>query len=223
MDIGDIICREMNQIRYDVIQIMRENVIALEKYVDSVAEQQVENITNQLNEYANECIADASEEITLSIKEKVASSMDNFSNTYLKDIEKPDLGSTGTTKVSSAAKVASLIKFGYKDYLMLMLFINVCADDQIVLKRTADLIQLNMQNAKGGKGQEGQLLFVHNRESGFTMAEAKTYVTVQGCVKVDMLFLNMDFFNRLLAEEGTDIKEQVNAVATIPYNGIGGY
>lgn len=106
---------------------------------------------------------------------------------------------------------------------MLMLFINVCADDQIVLKRTADLIQLNMQNAKGGKGQEGQLLFVHNRESGFTMAEAKTYVTVQGCVKVDMLFLNMDFFNRLLAEEGTDIKEQVNAVATIPYNGIGGY
>lgn len=223
VDIGDIICREMNQIRYDVIQIMQENVIALEKYVDSVAEQQVENITNQLNEYANECIADASEEITLSIKEKVASSMDNFSNTYLKDIEKPDLGSTGTTKVSSAAKVASLIKFGYKDYLMLMLFINVCADDQIVLKRTADLIQLNMQNAKGGKGQEGQLLFVHNRESGFTMAEAKTYVTVQGCVKVDMLFLNMDFFNRLLAEEGTDIKEQVNAVATIPYNGIGGY
>ncbi len=223
VDIGDIVCREMNQIRYDVIQMMQEEVNILEEYVNSIAEKQVEDITDQLNEYANECIAEASEELTTSIKDKVASSMDNFSNKYLKDVDKPDMGSVSTTKVSNAAKVASLIKFGYKDYLMLMLFINVCANDQIILKRTADLIQLNMQNANGEGGKEGQLLFVHNRKSDFTMAEAKTYVTVEGCVKVDMLFLNMDFFNRLLIEEGTDIKSQVDAVATIPYNGVAGY
>ena len=48
-------------------------------------------------------------------------------------------------------------------------------------------------------------------------------VTVQGNVRVDMLFLDLDFFNRLLAEEGTDIHKQVGATATIKYSGIEEY
>lgn len=49
----------------------------------------------------------------------------------------------------------------------------------------------------------------------FTMAEARTYVIVQGSVRVDILFLDLDFFNRLLVEAGTDIEEQISSMATI--------
>ena len=112
---------------------------------------------------------------------------------------------------------------GLVSVMMLMMFIKVCANDEAVLGRTADIIQLNIQNATGKPDQDGQTLFIHKKGSEFTMAEAKTYVMVQGSVKLDMLFLDMDFFNRLLVEEGTDIGEEVRAVSTIPYNGLAGY
>lgn len=223
VDIEAIISREMNQIKYDVIQILQKKVNKLEESVNQVAKEQIADITEQLKGYASECIEGAGEELTSAIKDKVVASMDNFSDKYLKDIDKPNLGAASSTKVSSAAKVASLVQFGYKDYLMLMLFIHVCADDKVILARTADLIQLNMQNAKGEKDQEGQLVFVHNRKNEFTMAEAKTYVAVQGNVKVEMLFLNMDFFNRLFVEDGVDVGEQVNAASSIQYNSVSGY
>lgn len=223
VDIQTIISGEMNQLKYDVIQILQKKINKLEESVNDVAQKQIADINEQLKGYAGECIEGASEELTAAIKDKVVTSMDNFSDKYLKDVDKPNLGASNPTKVSGAAKVASLVKFGYKDYLMLMLFIHVCADDSVILTRTADLIQLNMQNAKGETDQDGQLVFVHNRKNEFTMAEAKTYVAMQGDIRVEMLFLDMDFFNRLFVEDGVDVGEQVNAASTIQYNSVSGY
>lgn len=229
LDIGSIICDYMGQIRYDIIKIMQKSINNLASSVQDAADNSIENVKNELQEHLNEAVSKQSKELEEKLvseaKDKIVASLDNFSNKYLSDVEKPDInvGAGGTANVSKGSKLAAMVKFGYKDYLMLMMFIMVCANDEAVLGRTADIIQLNIQNATGESDQGGQVLFVHKQGSDFRMAEAKTYVAVQGSVKLDMLFLDMDFFNRLLAEEGTDIEEEVSAVSTIHYMGVAGY
>lgn len=147
---------------------------------------------------ANSNIEEVKSELQVHLNEAISQKARNYR-----------IGAGDAANVSTGSKLAAMVKFGYKDYLMLMMFIKVCVDDEAVLGRTADIIQLNIQNATGESDQAGQTLFVHKQGSDFRMAEAKTYVTVQGSVKLDMLFLDMDFFNRLLVEEGTDIEEQV--------------
>ena len=71
--------------------------------------------------------------------------------------------------------MASMIKFGYKDYLMLFVFISVCANDEAVLGRMGDVIQMNIQNVTR------------------------------------------------IADEGTDVKEQLKAASTIEYKSVAGY
>ena len=85
------------------------------------------------------------------------------------------------------------------------------------------MIQLNIQNATGTPDKEGQVVFQHQKGKEFTLGEAKTYVSVQGSVKLDMLFLDMDFFNSLLKEDGADMEQQLDAVSTIQYKGVAGY
>lgn len=51
----------------------------------------------------------------------------------------------------------------------------------------------------------------------------KRYVTVEGNVTVDMLFLDLDFFNRLFVEEGEDIQADLDAGTTLKYKGLAGY
>ena len=233
LDIGGKICGAMTQIKYDVIMVMQEKIGGLEKSIDEMATNCIADTAEELKKYAAECVTEAGEELeetlVTAVKDKVVTSLDNFSNTYLKDAELPDMeiGNGGTAAgTSSGSDIASMIKFGYKDYLMLFVFIQVCVNDDATLCRTADLIQLNMQHAIGPSEQSkqlGQVLFAHKRGADFTMAEAKTYVMVQGSVQLDMLFLDMDFFRSLLVEEGTDIEEQISSAATIPYKGLAGY
>lgn len=227
LDVGSVICSAMLQIKHDIIYTMQEKLEGVEKRIDTVAEESIEQVTKELKEYKEKYLNKAGEELSEKVvteaKDKVVECLDGFTDNFLQDVEKPNIGSGGTTDISNSTKLASMIKFGYKDYLMLMLFINVCIDDEIILRRTADIIQLNMQNATGERDQDGQLVFCHSQKSVFTLAEAKTYVTVQGSVRVDMLFLDMDFFNRLLVDEGTNIQDQVGAVSTIYYQGIAGY
>ena len=115
-----------------------------------------------------------------------------------------------------------MLKFGYRDYLMLFLFASICVNDDDVLCRVGDLIQLNMSHATGN-GEAGQLVFTHNKGDQFKLSEACTYVTVGTSVKTDMLFMKMDFFNRLVLDPAVDADTQIKGVSTLQYHGVGGY
>lgn len=229
-DVGGKICDAMLQIKFDIINMLQDKIGDLSSFIDEAAQDSISDISEKLNTYAQECVTEAGEELSeavaTEVKDKVVTSLNEFSNTYLKDLEKPDIdlgaGGKGNGK-STGASVASMINFGYKDYLMLLTFITVCVNDDAILGRTADVIQLNMQNATGTVDKDGQLVFKHQKGNAFTLAEARTYVTVKGNAKLDMLFLDLDFFNGMLKEEGTDINEQMGAFSTIKYQGVAGY
>ena len=126
------------------------------------------------------------------------------------------------TGAETGCQAQEMLKFGYRDYLMLMLFASICVNDDDVLCRVGDLIQLNMSHAKGN-GEAGQLVFTHNKGDQFKLSEACTYVTVGTSVKTDMLFMKMDFFNRLVLDPTVDADTQIKGVSTLQYHGLGGY
>lgn len=229
-DVGGAICEAMLQIKYNVINIMQDSMNDLTDTIKRKVPESIAGLKEELKTYAQDCVTEAGEELTetaaAEVKKQITDSLNRFSNTYLKDAGKPEVnlgtGGTGAGKTTSP-KVASMIKFGYKDYLMLLMFISVCVNDDAVLGRTADMIQLNLQNATGTPDKEGQVVFQHQKGKEFTLGEAKTYVSVQGSVKLDMLFLDMDFFNNLLKEDGADMGQQMDAVSTIQYKGVAGY
>lgn len=106
---------------------------------------------------------------------------------------------------------------------MLFTYIALCANNEAVLLRVADLIQVNMQNATGEEDVSGQKLFTHKKGSEFSMKDAKTYVCVGTKAKVNMLLLDLDFFNRFLVSDGENIDDTIKGVSTMEYRTVGGY
>ena len=129
-----------------------------------------------------------------------------------------DIGKVDVNGKKTGNALASMIKFGYKDYLMLFLFLNVCVNDEAILNRTADVIQLNVDKASTDNGAQYQ----HAVED-FKMNDACTYVHMSADVELDMLFMNLDMFNTYVDDGTTSVDEQISADATIKYNNVYGY
>ena len=111
----------------------------------------------------------------------------------------------------------SLFKFGYKDYLMLLTYISICCNDSNVLLRTADTIQMNLQNA--GDGAD----FTHKSGGSFLMSDARTYVSISASAKLDMFFMDLSIFaDQVTAEPGTEVAVGENGTEII-YKGLLGY
>jgi hypothetical protein len=101
---------------------------------------------------------------------------------------------------------------------MLLLYISLaCSDDAIL--RTGDLIQENIQTAS--QASEGS--YTHKKGKDFKLSNAYTYVSLDAEVKLDMLFLNMDFFTQILDDGETDVEGDLESTATIHYKGLSGY
>lgn len=118
---------------------------------------------------------------------------------------------------------ASAVTFGYSDYLRLFVFIGLCADDRsgALLKRTGDLIQLNITGAKG----DSQL--VHRKGADFRLKNARTYVSLNADVELELMFLNFGIFQRQVEEYNKELDEgsrmDLGSAFTIHYIGLSGY
>lgn len=172
----------------------------------------------------NEMTETAAEEL----KEKVSTATNDFMNKYIADGNaKSTMGSgLDATTSDGGTSLANIIAFGYKDYLMLFTYLKLCTStgtESSVMKRIADVIQMNIQN-----NTQGEYKHKANTESGkFLMSNARTYVQIEATVHLDMLFLDMDFFNRMIVDENSpdgkvDVESDL-AGTKIKYSGFLGY
>lgn len=221
VDVAATINGCMTKVRFDVINTAQD---AIEQTIDQVKGAVVASITGvkdkisaSVTEWTNAKAEEVTEELVDKVKGEVVDALNGFSDKYLSS-SGTNLGKANPTDKS----VSTMLKFGYRDYLMLMLFASICVKDEAVLQRVGDLIQLNMSHAKGN-GEAGQLVFTHNKGDQFKLSEASTYVTVGTSVKTDMLFMKMDFFNRLVLDPAVDADTQIKGVSTLQYHGLGGY
>ncbi len=179
--------------------IVEDLSTTLEGTVDDTAEKAKEKINAKINDTLNNKLGD---------KSTVGASMDD------KKID--------TSSKSNKRSVASMIKFGYKDYLKVFMFIGLCVNDDGILSRTGDVIQMNICNAKDKSN------LIHNKGEEFRLSNAKTYVSVKANVQTDMLFLNMGLFQDQITNYGGVVESEeegfgLSQMTTLQYTGLFGY
>lgn len=168
---------------------------------------------------------DVTDKTAAKVKDEVVQEINGFVDGLSSQSTKMKTGalSNASNNAVDSSTKASAIKFGYSDYLKLFVFIGLCADSKsgAMLARTADLIQLNIAAA----GESSDLY--HRMGNQFKMSEAKTYVSIEANVELDMMFLNLGVLQKQVEswntehEDGTqvDLEEGLN----IHYLGISGY
>lgn len=203
---------------------VKSTFISAKDLVNGYAKEASEKIGNFATGKVNEMTETAAEEL----KEKVSAATNDFMNKYIADGNaKSTMGSgLDATTSDGGTSLANIIAFGYKDYLMLFTYLKLCTSsgpESTVMKRIADVIQMNIQN-----NTQGEYKHKANTESGkFLMSKARTYVQIEATVHLDMLFLDMDFFNRMIVDENSpngkvDVESDL-AGTKIKYSGFLGY
>lgn len=222
----DVIVSEMTNIKMSLISTITSAINNASNAAAGVVDDITGTISSEINGYISSTAGEISEEAAKTIKEKATTATNDFIDKYLSDGQASDAIGSGVDGVNgkTGSSVASMIRFGYKDYLMLFTFISISVNDDAVLARTADVIQLNIQNAKTANGASYQHKLTGVKDgTPFKMSNAKTYVSINASVKLEMLFMNMDFFTNILTDDDTEVSGQLTPAATIEYNGLYGY
>ena len=200
----------------------------------NLARQKVDAAIEDIDANLNQWIQGKEEQISNMTEEKIQQFKDNASEKANAMIDKYldkgasvpgsklDLKKPGTSTGKASKSFASMFKFGYKEYLMLFTYLGICVNGNDILTRTADVIQMNIQNAKKDNGATYEHKLIKDGKS-FKMSDANTYIMVNADVKLNMLFLNMDFFSSNLGADSATVDDQLKSFATIKYNNIYGY
>lgn len=218
---------ELNNFKKDLITKMKAAVDKIGDGISKKVTELTEDVQKKINGYVGDKTKELTDKATDELKKKIIETTNDFSKNFLETGENAIGGGVDNLKGNSSSSLASAIKFGYKDYLMLFTFISISVNDKPILNRTADVIQMNITNAKTSNGATYQHMLTKDDGSEFRMSKAKTYVAVHASVDVDMLFMNMDFFTNILsdAENGvtTEVDGDFTPAAKLQYNGLSGY
>lgn len=217
-DAGEKLIAKLGTIKAQMIERVTGAVKELTRKIEQEANSLVGEISESLKDYAGQVGADASE----AAAEEVRNQVKELANGYIDSYLGSEAG-IGAGEAGAGGSLAAAIKFGYKDYLMLFLYIDICVGGENVLLRTADVIQMNLQKA----GADAQ--FTHKRGADFKMSEAYTYVLVECDAELDLLLMDFSIFADVVAEDdgiGTDAETENEDEETnfpIHYVGMLGY
>lgn len=214
---AQVLIDKMMDIKMNLTLSINQTINQIADQLEAVALRAVAGVKQALDEgieQAEHCTSEAAAE---AIREKMKEATNDFISDFIEPAEGQILGDglSGTGGGMGSA-LASAIRFGYKDYLMLFTFIGLCIKESSdnILMRTADMIQLNIRHADGE--------YSHKNKANFLMQDARTYVNVKAKVGLNMLFMRLDFFQRPLIQEGVS-EESFGPATVITYNGLGGY
>lgn len=189
--------------------------------VSGALETEIRHVAGDIKESAKEATDEMKEKVTKEIHTFVEKKL-SFGATKMNTGSGKSLANANGNAARSSS-TASAITFGYSDYLRLFVFIGLCAGDKsgTMMCRIGDLIQLNIRSA------EGQSDLVHRCGSSFTLGDAKTYVSVQADVELEMMFLRFGIFQkqveRFNQEYEEDKKIDLGETMRVHYLGISGY
>ena len=221
-DVIAILSAEINGLKTEMVDMGVSFIKKVEGEFDEATKEIVNRVNSDLKGYISECGEEMSEEAAQVIKDKVQEYTDGFVDTTLK--------LSGSTSSATDVKTSpmAMFKFGYKDYLMLLTYISICAGDS-VLARTADVIQMNFQSL----GESSSYQHKANTDSGkFSMNNAYTYVSITADVNLEMFFMDMSIFRDQVAkspeEESAETEESAltqekDGSTKLTYKGLLGY
>lgn len=215
--ISDTINKNVIDLKQKMLDTANKKINGLASTVESTAKTYIDEAKDQLSAYKDQAANNLKEDVSTEIKDKVS----NYTNSFLDEyVTKGKIPVESGYEPSDTGSVAELIKFGYKDYLMMFTFLGILVNDNGILGRTADIIELNMKTNSAAKGSQ----FYHKKGSEFVMANAYTYVTINAEVKFSMLLMGNEFLQKgLLVDEGESVADVVSEGSKLKYFGLSGY
>lgn len=211
--VSDRIMGAMTDIKREMVSKVTNCVDGILRNVEDLASDAVTKVQGKINAVIGEKGEKIAEETADAIKESVTNITNEFMNDTLGKVDMPS-GKDATNR-----SVGSLIKFGYKEYLMLFVYIGLCAngtaENNKILLRTADLIQFNIVHA--GKGAD----FTHNKKDAFLMKNACTYIHLTATAKLDMFFVDLGMFSSVMDPVGTGTGQETAGEVTVESDGTG--
>lgn len=103
-------------------------------------------------------------------------------------------------QAGKSSSIAAALKLGYSDYLKMFMFLKLCCNDDAVVKRIGDVIQINV--GKGFKLANNKTLS-HKKGNEFSLANAHTYIQVESTIKLKTMFLALPIVTEYTGKGGS--------------------
>lgn len=221
-------------------QISAKIYSAINKTKDKVSEVisgKIDGLKGTIKAKANALIQDYSTKVTSFAEQKTEEAKAEILNETNKFIDSTfgkintssnTTGLNNATSVKNSGSLKNAIKFGYKEYLMLFVFVGLVANEKETIERVGDVIQMNVMNAKKGTSQ-----FYHLAGEEFRLNLSYTYVSITANMDFGMFVLDAPFFQKAIESLNEDIESGMigdgtvididDGNQTIKYIGIAGY
>lgn len=195
--------------------------------IDALASDGVSAVSQMKNDLENK-LKNAAKEGADKLKETLSNEIGNVIGSV------PEKG--GKEKVAEPHLMASLLAWTYSDYLRVFVLVGMFANEELMLLRTADVIEINMQKKNNEyavitttetvttsrffglwKTTEEKQVSAVNKDA-FSLSKAYTYISVDATLQVKPLLMTMPFMAETVENQltGTNWYE-------ISYSGTLGY
>ena len=183
---------------------LEEQLKFINKQIDGKIESLVDTAGTELNNMKNNCIN--------KIKEAAKEGAESLRKELKNQIGNIFTGSSVKIENGKDSVIGNLLSWRYSDYLSLFLFISTMVNDEAVLYRISDVIQLNIEHINK------KYATTADDNSAFVMKKASTYLTMEATVQVKPMMLAMPFM-----EDTTKSNLTGTSWYTIKYKGTLGY
>lgn len=221
--ISEFVYKQIYLVKEKISTKVKDKMNGLISTVSGKLQTEINKVAGDIKESADKATKEATEEAKTKVIDKINDFVDtNLSSKVTKDtVSDKSLANSGGSGKSAA--IANAITFGYSDYLRLFVFIGLCADNSSgeMIGRIGTLIQTNISSAGNGSDLK------HRQGEKFTMGDARTYVSIDANVDLEMMFLRLGIFQRQVESFNEDLEEDrrvdLGETMKIHYLGIAGY
>ncbi|OPZ88361.1 MAG: hypothetical protein BWY74_03175 [Firmicutes bacterium ADurb.Bin419] len=161
----------------------------LQRLTNSISVSISTTITNNINSMFNKY----KEEAINSIKDSISSGQTALKKSIDEAFGKFGGSGGGTGAPGAGSAASSIFSFKYSDYLKLFLFIGCFANGDGVVKRMADVVQVNVAQK-----------LEHPVGDGFLMSEAYTYARISADIEVKPLLITIPLIAETIKNDQTD-------------------
>ena len=199
-NIKNEIYMRINEVKKSFSQTVEDQINEMKGFIDGNIGDIVGNITDDLTRMADRKTEEAKEEIIAKANDFIEKTFDDIGDKI------PINSLPGTSGAGSTTATSTTIKFGYKDYLMLFTFIGLTTNPDSILKRTSDVMQINIRKAVTNTDLIKNSDLVHKKGDAFRMSNACTYISIAATVELKVMFLNLDLFKGQIDSYNEDIE-----------------
>lgn len=179
-----------------ITSIVNNNIEKITKNISSnikgIVSNEVESLRNSIKSKVGDKIHTGTEGVRESVIELTDKSFDKL---FPKSSGEIKLSGDGSSKNST---FKNALRMGYSDYLQVFYFGKLNADESLVMKRMADIIQINLRNTN-----ENSAITKLKSNSDFKMKNAYTYTELNTDLGMKTIFIGTDWF-----KDKTDRKKE---------------